>query len=217
MKPDTFLLALGIALGPVGCASTQFDRHFEARQFADAARTFEADTALQTRERALFRAGIMHGMPQSPVYQPVLARQLIERLLLFYPNTTHREEANRILALLTEVERLEGEAARHERERVDSATELADLRRRIEWMETRFEVQEGEAALLRQVIERLEDDLQERESAFHAIQTELARLKEIDLGPARSSAPAPTRGGASREPRDTTTSAPTPAEPPDRR
>lgn len=173
-------------LGAAGCATTEFDRHFEARRYDAAARVFAGDSALQEHDRALFRAGLAHALPLSPVYSPELARSLLERLVVLHPRSAYRDGAERILALLGEIERLDAIAASREAELDKRGDEIDRLHKQIAWLEARFEVQETVIDALRQVIERLESEARDKEGRIRALQDELDRLKEIDLKPPRS-------------------------------
>ncbi|HLU25720.1 MAG TPA: hypothetical protein VKZ58_08445 [Longimicrobiales bacterium] len=175
-----------LLLGAAGCATTEFDRHFEANRFDAAARVFARDSSLHGQDRALFRAGIAHALPNSPVYSPQLARSLLERLVAQHPRSSYRDDAERLLALLREIERFDALAASREAELERRNGEIERLHEQIAWLEARFEVQEKVIEVLRQVIERLESGAREKEARIRALQEELDRLKEIDLKPPRS-------------------------------
>lgn len=185
MRSDLFAIGLTLLLGSAGCATSQFDQHFEARRFAAAARAFDNDPSLHDRERALFRAGVVHALPGSPAYDPHLARTLLERLILLYPESSRRDEATRLLGFLAKLERLEEDARRREsqlqRDLEESTAEIAHLRREIGWLEARIEVQQWHGNFLRRSVERLEADLKDKEREVQALRDELSRLKEIDL------------------------------------
>jgi tetratricopeptide (TPR) repeat protein len=178
---------IALVLAPACATSTPFDQHFEANRYEAAVRAFHASPELHDQERALFRAALTYGSPQSPVFDPDSARSLIERLQRLYPNTRYRDEAHRLLVLLTEIQRLEERAERYEREVERLTQDLAELRRHIAWLETRVDVRDEMLDVLRQVIERLEGEARYKDDRIRALQEELERLKEIDLG--RGTAP----------------------------
>lgn len=190
-------------LVPACATTTPFDEHFEAHRYEAAARAFHASPELHEQERALFRAALTYGSPESPVFNPDSARVLIERLQRLYPNTRYRDEAHRLLALLAEIQRLTDRIGQYEREIERLTQDVAELRRHITWLETRIDVRDEMLDVLRRVIERLENEAQYKDSRIRALQDELERLKEIDLGrttaprapPAR---PEDTAGGAPR-------------------
>lgn len=165
-----------------GCATAEFDRYFEEGRFDEAARAFEADSALHEQERALYRAGLIHGLPESPAYDPDRARRELERLLTLYPRTEYREEATRLLALLLEVARLERAMEDRMRETRSLSDELEAVRARTEELDRQLSERERDAAVLRRLAERLDAQLREREAEIEDLRRELERLKEIDLG-----------------------------------
>ncbi|SRR5690606_23385712 len=183
MRADKRVLGLiAFALAPACATSTPFDEHFEAHRYDAAARAFHASPELHDQERALFRAALTYGSPGSPVFDPDSARSLIERLQRLYPNTRYRDEAHRLLALLAEIQRLQDRAERYEQEVERLTQDLAELRRHIAWLETRVDVRDEMLDMLRQVIERLEGEARYKDGRIRALQEELERLKEIDLG-----------------------------------
>ncbi|MGH7619571.1 MAG: hypothetical protein ACREPM_20345, partial [Gemmatimonadaceae bacterium] len=108
----TGLLALA-----VGCVhATQFDRYYTNAQWVDAAREFAADSTLGNDQHELYRAGLLYGTPGRPTYDPAKARDLLSTLLARFPNTSHRDDAEARLALLTDLLRSRDDAMRRERE-----------------------------------------------------------------------------------------------------
>lgn len=164
------------------CATAEFDRFFEEGRFEAAARAFDADSALHEQERALYRAGLVHGLPESPAYEPARAQRELERLLTLYPRTEYREEATRLLSLLLEVARLERTMEDRMREARSLAGELEAVGARAEELERQLFERERDAAVLRRLAERLDAQLREREAEIEDLRRELERLKEIDLG-----------------------------------
>lgn len=174
--------ALGVLLWLTACATAEFDRYFEEGRFDEAARAFDADSALHEQERALYRAALIHGLPESPAYDPARSRRELERLLTLHPRTEFREEATRMLALLLEVERLQWAVEDRMREARSLAAELAAAGARADELERQLSERERDAAVLRRLAERLEAQLRDREAEIEDLQRELERLKEIDLG-----------------------------------
>jgi hypothetical protein len=172
----------------MACATvTDFDRLFEARQYQAAARAFGDDPSLLDRDRALFRAALVYGLPESPVFDPTVARTLLERLLDRHPGSTHSDEARRLLALLRGIEAERAAAAEQRRaldRRIENLTrETESLRRRLDWLSVRFQLQEGQTQLLQLLADMLEADLEAKKQRIRALQEELERLKAIDLNP----------------------------------
>jgi hypothetical protein len=170
-----------LALAPAACATSQFDRHFEAGQYTEASRLFAEDSALQRREQALFRTALVYALPASPVYQPTLARDLFERLLTLYPKTSYRSDVAFLTGLLDEVERLETTAADRSVELERLTRRLDEVEERARWLETLLERQELQSSIFRELAERLELELRETRAQLGTLQDELERLKEIDL------------------------------------
>jgi uncharacterized coiled-coil protein SlyX len=186
------LLVLGSA---AACATSPFDRHFDARRYAEAAQAFEQDPALQDNERTLYRAGLVHALPDSPVYQPEVARNLLTRLLDVFPRSSHADEARSLLALLTELERSDREAERRqyelERQVSDLETDLQRVKHQVSWLEQRFETQESHITALSRMVTDRHAELRDKDAEIRSLRAELERLQEIDLGP---------RGGGGRTP-----------------
>src|SRR5690554_5959166 len=147
---------IAFALAPACATSSPFDEHFEAHRYDAAARAFHASPELHDQERALFRAALTYGSPGSPVFDPDAAR--------------------------SQIQRLQDRAERYEQEVERLTQDLAELRRHIAWLETRVDVRDEMLDMLRQVIERLEGEARYKDGRIRALQEELERLKEIDLG-----------------------------------
>lgn len=178
---------LMVALGAAACASTPFDRHFEAGRYAEASVAFSADSALQRSERPLFRAALAHALPASPVYQPARARELLDRLLALYPKSSHRHDATHLAALLEEIDRLETSASESGAEIERLNRRVAELEERARWLDAMLSRQEVQANASRELTERLDAELRETRAQLRTLQDELTRLKEIDLKERRRS------------------------------
>lgn len=101
------LLGAGaLAAAVAACATSSFHRHVEAERYEAALEAFEADSSLHQEEDALYRAGVLYATPGSPGYDPARGLETLERLLRIHPATPHRREADRLLALLAEVDSL---------------------------------------------------------------------------------------------------------------
>lgn len=183
-------LALACVLVSAGCATTQFDRYFEAQRWSDAAVEFAADSTLRGDERSLFRAAQVFGSPKSSAFDPDRARALLEELVRRYPASDQVPAALSFIALLDEMQRIQTENTLRERElqnEIRTLThEIERLEERIRWFESRFVAQEEQNETLRKIADRLENDLRRREGELETLQEELDRLKDIDLGTQRS-------------------------------
>jgi hypothetical protein len=162
-----------------GCVHpTQFDRYYTSAQWTDAARAFDADSSLITNERTLYRGALVYGTPGRPTYNPLRGRQLLQVLLLRFPSTSYRDDAESRLLFLNEVIRTRDEAARHERE---LEARIAELSRRERELRTRADTSVAQSDSLRSAVARLEAERREREEQLRVLRLELQQLKEIDL------------------------------------
>lgn len=179
------ILSCALAVG--ACATSQFDRHFEEGRYEELGRLFESDSALQRDEQSLFRAGVAHALPSSPIYQPEVASELFDRLLTLHPKTSYRTRVEVLRGLLNEVVRLESAAGAREAEIEQLTRQGEEARERIAWLESLLERQEAQANIFRGLAERLEAQLRDTKSQLESLQEELQRLKEIDLKERRRS------------------------------
>lgn len=164
----------------VACASTQFDRYFDAHKWSDAASALQADSTVLSSESGLFKAATLYSSPDRPTYNPTLARELFERLLRTYPTTQKRQVVNDQLSLLYEIEKTKA-ASRASAESLRSrmaqlAADTVRLRASLDSVTIQLRAEQDQNGLLRKVSTRLENDLAE-------LQSELNHLKAIDLGP----------------------------------
>jgi hypothetical protein len=178
-------LAIDIAkivalLAAAACATTPFDRYLAEERWADAARVFSADSSLLNNEHALYAAGVLYGTPGRPTFDPVIARDVLRRLLSRFPQSDHRNDAVERLALLDEIARARRDAADREREltvRIDALTaETVQLHARLDSLG-------AQSDQLRRNASRTEAELHDREEQLRTLRRELQRLKEIDLKP----------------------------------
>lgn len=176
------LVALAVATLAAGACvrATQFDRYFAERRWTDAAREFEADTALRTNEEALYRAGLIFGTPGIPTYDAAKARDLLTTLVTRFPNSTHSADATARLLLIQDVARARRDADERER---GLENRIAILAREVSDLKSRLDAIAPQSDSLKNVIARLEADRRDREEQIRALRSELTRLKEIDLRP----------------------------------
>lgn len=174
------MLVVGAVLVLGGCSTSMFDRHFDAQRWSDAAAVFTEDSALHDHPRTLYRAALIHATPGTDVYDPVLARTLLDRLLNSGADVRPARDpaVQALYAVLVEFERDREAAALN----IDSIGAEADrLRTEVGELEGRLEEQEEAVAELSQVIQRLTAELRAREEQLVRIRDELAQLKAIDL------------------------------------
>jgi hypothetical protein len=201
-KPALVLAA--ILMAGVGCAPSMFQRHIEARRWAEAAGVFATDSALHHDDDALYRAAVLHSMPGTPVYNPALARTLLDRLLIQHPRSGRQADAEHLRTLVLELERA---AARDRREReleheiLRLGREITDLYAARDSLHALLASEAARQLGLRQAVDRLEGDLRQRDHQLRALRTELDRLKAIDLRhPERPDATTPPPGEGVTQP-----------------
>ena len=145
---------------------------------------------------------MLYSFPDRPTYDPARARELFERLLRNYPNTSRRQAATDQLSLLYELQKASNDAvAKQQGLRAEIAQLTADtlkLRRSIDSISVRLQAEQDQSALLRKVATRMESDLQDRESQLKVLHDELNHLKAIDL---RSTIRTPVGDTALKKPR----------------
>ena len=192
-----------IVVGACATAHTsQFASAMSAHNWTDAATALAADTTLLHNESTLFDAAMLYSFPNRPTYNPARARELFERLLRDYPNTSRRQQAIDQLSLLYELQKTSNAAvAKQEGLRAQIAQLASDtlkLRRSIDSIAVRLQAEQDQSALLRKVATRLESDLQDRENQLNVLHDELNHLKAIDL---RSTIRTPSGDTALKKPR----------------
>ncbi len=191
-----------IAIACATARTSQFDSAIDARNWSDAATALAADTSLLHNESTLFQAAMLYSFPDRPTYDPARARELFERLLREYPNTSRREAATDQLSLLYELQKASSDAvAKQQGLRAQIAQLTSDtlkLRRSIDSISVRLQAEQDQSALLRKVATRMESDLQDRENQLKVLHDELNHLKAIDL---RSTIRTPAGDTALKKPR----------------
>jgi hypothetical protein len=168
-------------VGATACAATtQFDRYLATQQWADAARVFTADSALQNDEHALYEAGVLYGSPGRPTFDAERSRALLRRLISRFPETKYLGDATGRLGLLDEMARVKRESDAHDRE-LSAQIEALTMETRL--LHSRLDSLSGQSDQLRRSASRTEAELHDREEQIRVLRTELQRLKEIDLKP----------------------------------
>ena len=141
------------------------DRYFDAGDYASAADAFQAylsgNPSAPDRDRALFRLALTHEFPQSPVHDSAQALAELQELLSTYPDSPLRPQAELVLQLHQEAERLRAEVQAREQRIAELTDQLQQL-------------QSGE-------LEQLRTDVSQREERIRQLSEELDRLKQIDM------------------------------------
>ncbi|MFI5239411.1 MAG: hypothetical protein ACHQQP_06335, partial [Gemmatimonadales bacterium] len=100
------LVAFGVVMSALACASNQFGRAVDSHRWSDAATALNADASLLNDENTLFQAAMLYSFPNRATYDPVRARSLFERLLTEHPAAPMRQTAVDQLSLLYELQRV---------------------------------------------------------------------------------------------------------------
>lgn len=177
------LLFVAGALAIAGCASSRFDRFYDAGRYDAAIAEFAADSSLRADERTLFRAAVARATPNHAAHDPAQARALLDDLLHRFPGGTYHLQARALAASLASTHQLAADASRIE-------SQLTALRERIASLEHRVALQEAVhdelatgTVALRDTLQRVQLQLRVREGQMRALQEELRGLKQIDLAP----------------------------------
>ncbi len=168
--------------GGGGCAASSFDRYFEAGQYELAARAHEADPSPAPSDRTLFRLGLVYALPQTPVYDPTRARASLEALRARFPASRFRTPGRVLLALLTELTRLETEVDMEQFQLDSLRVTLREIQEGHQALRQGIANQDRELERLRRELRRLEDELADKSLTVRRLESELERLKSIDLG-----------------------------------
>jgi len=165
----------------VACATTtQFDRYIDEGRWADAARTFSADSALFNNDEELYKAGVLYGSPERPTFDPAIASDLLRRLIARFPQSKYRGDAASRLALLDQIIRARRES--EERQRAVAA-EIESLTADARLLRARLDSVSMQSDQAKRNTTRLEAELRDRDEQLRTLRRELQRLKEIDLKP----------------------------------
>lgn len=154
-----------------------FQRYLDEGRWADAAHEFAADSSLMNNERALYEAGVLYSSPTRGAYDPEHAQALLQRLLMRFPDTRFREDANDRLALVDSV--LDGRT-RAARER-ELETRIAVATGQMQRLRFTRDSAVARMDTLQRSLDRLNADLHARDEQINALKLELQRLKAIDL------------------------------------
>lgn len=113
--------------------------YFEAGDYARAAEAYEYylrdHSPRDNEDRALFRLALTRYLPGSPVRDPAQASNLLQQIIKQFPDSSLRPQAELLLNLQTEIDRLRTDVGRRDDRIRDLSRELErlkqiDLRRR---------------------------------------------------------------------------------------
>ncbi|MBI3950961.1 MAG: tetratricopeptide repeat protein [Acidobacteria bacterium] len=204
-KISIVLMLLGLCLvggacrkkpAPTTPAPPQFfpeaEQYFEAGDYARAAEAYEAYLRLNpspaNHDKALFRLALAYAFPDSPVHHWERAVELFKRVVSLFPQSPYKQQAELILYLQAEVDRLRLEINDRESQMKLQQSELDQLKKNLGELQLKLGEQEGqishskaEQERLRREVDRLRSEVKEREDRLQALKDELERLKRIDL------------------------------------
>jgi molybdopterin converting factor small subunit len=153
------------------------DRSFDSGDYPAAAEAYRVylrdNPSAPNRDRALFHLALAHALPGSPLNDPPQAGALLRELRESYPQSPLRPQADLLLQLNEEVERL----------RLQLQDEDERLRSEIALREDRIGTLSQEVERLQQEeeMEKLRADLAQREEKIRQLTEELDKLKQIDM------------------------------------
>ena len=198
-------LVMCIAVGGLAaCAPSLFERHLAAHRWEAAADEFARDSSLHRNEEALFEAALLHATPGTAVHDPGRARSLLARLQQKNPRPRRHTAILRLSAMLDVLERAEEMEQRSRSIAGDLATLTEQVERFLEESDqSRLLVSRALAtrdSLFREVA-RLKSAIREKQLELRNLQSELERLKAIDLrSPDVPAAAAPPQAGGATQP-----------------
>jgi hypothetical protein len=146
-------------------------------------RAAEQDTSLLHQEEWLLESGLAHSFPQSPGYDPEVARERFARLLELFPRTRHRPLVSYLVPLLEEASRKTGEARRTQQEIQQLQQEIAAREARIGALEQKVDSAALRDDRYRTVIMNLQVQLEDRVRKIRELEDKLKGLMQIDLQP----------------------------------
>jgi hypothetical protein len=114
-----------------GCATSTFDREFEAGRYEAAIATFEADPSLHANERAVFRTALAAADPSTPAFDPDAAADRCEVYLAAWPETERSAQVRVLRELLGAYVEMDRDRAVL-RTRLERVTEQLETLKRID-------------------------------------------------------------------------------------
>ena len=182
---SSFLCLLLLVLA---CSSAKRigDYYFESGRYVEAEAAYQVYLDEEPQDarriaRSMYRLGVIYALPESPVYDPERAAEILDRLLSINPGGPYSSEAELIRHLQLEVVRTRDELAddRLQIQELEEELELVEL----ELEETQVELGEGaeQVETLTQQTESLRRRIRGLSGELATKEQELERLKAIDL------------------------------------
>ncbi|PYV38845.1 MAG: hypothetical protein DMG06_24640 [Acidobacteria bacterium] len=171
----------------------QGETFFETGDYLKAVQVYETylqqDSSGRNHDRVLFRLALAYAFPSSPAYNPQKAIGLFERLLTDFPESPYKNQAELILGLQAQVDRLKLQSDQLNsevdgmRSRVHAREQqVKDLQGSLEHLQSGTVQKEEQVKNLRLELTQLKSELLQREERLKNLKTELEELKRIDLG-----------------------------------
>lgn len=177
-----------LLLVAMGCRSAPWiaDHYFESGRYLEAAAAYRAYLAEQPDDaqrvaRALFRLGLAHAVPDSPIYDPRQAVELLERLLIVDPDGPYGVEATLIRNLQRQVLSLIDEVDRRQLRIAELRAMLHGAQLDLQQAQSEFEERQETVEALTREIAALREQIRTVTAELASRQRELDRLKAIDL------------------------------------
>lgn len=167
----------------------QAETIFRSGDYAEAARLFEAclqsDLPPESRDKALFQLALAHLFPDSPIYDPQVACNLLTQIAEQVPEGPLKPSAQIILASQGELQDLRSKIQEIGKEVETWRTHAARLQEELQGLIVQLETQSNESQLLqshlkvRQTrIEALLRDLEKETLQRTALQARLEKLQQ---------------------------------------
>ncbi len=111
------------------------EKYFEAGDYAQAAQAYDLylrdNPSGPNQDRALFRLALAHAFPGSPVHDLPRANELLKQLVHLHTQSPFRAEAEFLLGLQDEADRLRADVS-HRDERIRELTQELERLKRID-------------------------------------------------------------------------------------
>ena len=172
--------AVALVLILTGCASARGpgDRAFQAGDYPAAAAAYESalqdDPGARSDARLLFRLGLVYAEPDTPVYEPERAIEVLKDVATRFSSNPAAAEAARLIPHLEQEVRLAAAVASAERRIADLEGELARQREEAHALTAAAKANDDQLA-------RLRGWLADAQAQLRRVREELEQLKRIDL------------------------------------
>ncbi len=175
-----FLLVLAVVSALAACVTTRSpgDRAFEAGDYAAAAAAYEGDLQrdpnARTDARLLLRLGLAYAEPDSAVYEPERALEVLRDVATRFPKDPYGAQATLLFPRVEREVRLAAALASERRRIADLEGQLARALEEAQALDAGVKTRDEQLA-------RLRTSLAEAQSQLRRVREELEQLKRIDL------------------------------------